>query len=794
MKNDLIQCMVSVFDMIVRELSTNVFANAPAQDEYDILRNKRKIYLVGTGTRISEDAHIQSRISEINAIAQNLLLSIHYAQTDSCLWSDLDSGTSADITDSYNRLKSMAVAYCTAGAPLFGDQNLKSAVLAGMDWMYQNKYNESITAYGNWWDWEIGASLWLNDLVVLMYDDLSSARIRNYMNAIGHFQKAIQYTGANRMWQINIRGIRGIIIKDSAQIQNAVNGLPPLFSYVSGGDGFYDDGSCLFHGDYSYTGGYGRSQFSDMVQFAWLLDGTQWSLPNEKVSILHSLAADTFEPLLYNGGMMGMASGRTIARNNEQLYSSGAELISTFALLSQIDQTGAKINYSELIKKNLEKTKDLPYGYYSNASVFKIDLVNRIIDSAQNYTYSPKYVQFAIMDKAVAQRNNWACAVSMYSDRTRNYESINDENIKGWHLSDGMTYLYDSDVSQYDDNYWCTVDMYRLPGTTVAKNTQNIPNSYGTADRSVAGGVSLNNGTGISAQKIVNSNIESKKVWIALDDKMINLGAGINTRDGNIAETIVENRKINGDNRLVVNGIEQSSAIGWTDTIDNVQTVFLQGNEVGSDVGYYFPSRTALRFLRETRTGSWSQINQYPTWCDTTSYSRNYLTIWDDHGLNADNENYAYVTIPNCTAEKLESLAQNSAIRILKNTENIQAAEDADKGITGFVFWTGIADSMSIENDTIDGLACSDQAIILRSEQDRTVSFAVCDPTMGNSEIIFSYNYPEDQYAQSVLKKSDEITVLSLNPLKVSVNTENSRGKTFYISLNIANREDKSNT
>ena len=93
---------------------------------------------------------------------------------------------------------------------------------------------------------------------------------------------------------------------------------------------------------------------------------------------------------------------------------------------------------------------------------------------------------------------------------------------------------------------------------------------------------------------------------------MVALGAGItNTNNANV-ETIVENRKLgsNGDNTLTVNGVAESSAIGWSESMANVQWAHLAGNATGSDIGYYFPGGASLNGLRETRTGAWSDINE----------------------------------------------------------------------------------------------------------------------------------------------------------------------------------------
>ena len=79
---------------------------------------------------------------------------------------------------------------------------------------------------------------------------------------------------------------------------------------------------------------------------------------------------------------------------------------------------------------------------------------------------------FAHMDRAVLQGPGFAYSISMFSSRIFTYESINREHLKGWYTAYGMSHLYNSDLGQYADAYWPTVDPYRLPGTTVTNARQ----------------------------------------------------------------------------------------------------------------------------------------------------------------------------------------------------------------------------------------------------------------------------------------------------------------------------------
>ncbi|MDK9580070.1 polysaccharide lyase family 8 super-sandwich domain-containing protein [Sneathia sanguinegens] len=57
----------------------------------------------------------------------------------------------------------------------------------------------------------------------------------------------------------------------------------------------------------------------------------------------------------------------------------------------------------------------------------------------------------------------------MSSNKIKYYEAMNGENERGWYTGDGMLYLYNGDIRQFNDEFWSTVDPYRLPGITVDK-------------------------------------------------------------------------------------------------------------------------------------------------------------------------------------------------------------------------------------------------------------------------------------------------------------------------------------
>ncbi len=130
---------------------------------------------------------------------------------------------------------------------------------------------------------------------------------------------------------------------------------------------------------------------------------------------------------------------------------------------------------------------------------------------------------FADMDRIVHRNASYAAGISMYSNRISNYESLNQENLHGWHTGDGMLYLYHEDLGHFTQDYWPTINPYRLPGTTV--DTKELSDAAGERKKSkesFVGGVTLENTYGVAAMQLnkdndqVGMDLKAKKAWFFL--------------------------------------------------------------------------------------------------------------------------------------------------------------------------------------------------------------------------------------------------------------------------------------
>ncbi|MBB6637696.1 polysaccharide lyase family 8 super-sandwich domain-containing protein [Cohnella thailandensis] len=752
-----------------------------ATDEFDTMRDKWKTMLTGGPDLSTTDPDIAARTAALAMEAQSYWSAMDLSPTRTYIWYALRATKTSDqVNESYSRLRTMTLAATTVGSSLYGNASLKQDIIDALDWLYANSYNTTIgrTSY-NWWHWQIGIPLSLNDIVALLYDDLTPAQLATYGSTVDYFTPAVNLSGANRAWQAVVVGVRAVLVKDSAKAAAARDGLSGagIFPYATSGDGFYADGSFIQHSRIAYTGGYGLSLLQMTSDLMYLLSGSSAQVTDPNQAHVWQWAYDSFQPLMYKGAMMDMVRGREISRNYAQDHAVGHAVIAAIIRLSQFAPEPHASAFKSMAKGWIQD--DTFSSFYSDASPEMIALAKGIVADSAISPPAPlnKVRQFAGMDRSLLLRPGFAFGIAMFSTRINSFEAINGENGKGWYTGAGATYLYNGDLAQYSEDYWPTVDSYRLPGTTVVSQTANAAQ---TGTTNWAGGSVLDGTYGAAGMDLsyASYNLTGRKSWFLFDDEIVALGAGISSTATSPVETIVENRKLNlaGDNAWTVDGTAQPTALGASQTLTSVRSMHLSGNAAsGSDIGYYFPDGATLRTKREARTGNWKQINNRSV-TPATNITRNYQTAWIDHGTAPTDASYAYTVLPNASASATEAYASSPETAVLANTGAVQAAKETTLNLIGANFWT---DSLQ----TVDLITSNKKASIMtRETPDTSLAVAVSDPTQANAGTI------QIELARSASGYTADpgITVTQLSPtIKFTVNVNGAKGKSFQANFTL---------
>ncbi len=713
---------------------------AARADQFDTLRLTWQTNLFnGAGSASSVASTANSDWSSLNT------------NNTSYLWSDLPLGsTSANIVSTYDRLQDMALAWSLPGSSLKGNAGLSTAVINGLNWMNSHVYTTSATEYDNWFHWEISGPESLEDTMVLVYPALTGIEITNYLNAVARYSPGGPgatfgwMTGANTSDKVTVMLLRGILIKDSGLMLNAQTNLSPVFQYVTSSDGFYADGSFVFHGNIAYNGHYGAVLFGDIPTIVNLLQGSTWQITDPNLANIYAWATNSFEPFFYHGSMMDMVRGRIISWSYETASSDGSGVLSAMQSITKFAPASVTTQLNNFIS-----SPQLPPGQYN----------------------------FPDNDRVVAFRNGFGFGLSMSSSRIANYESINGGNLHGWFTGDGMTYLYlGSSETQFASDFWPTVDPYHLPGTTAEQNSHaNGAGEAQTTSQNWVGGAQVAHTYGVAGMSLAswNTSLTGRKAWFMFDNEIVCLGAGITCGGPSEVDTTVEDRRLGTSPtaNFWVNGNKIPPTMGWSSNLTSAAYCALDG--VG---GYYFPGgATNLQASFVANTGTWVAINNVDS---STSFTDDYLKLYYNAGIMPVNASYAYVLLPNFTETSVSNYAANPDIIVLTNTINVQAVRKPLIGVVAANFWTN-------GTSTADLITVNGKCSVITLETSNSLSVGLADPTQTNKgSIMLTLN----RAASSVQSADAGVTVVQLSPQVIlSINVNGSLGKTFQTVLNYSN-------
>lgn len=711
---------------------------ARAVDAYDSMRTTWVDMLTGSGFDPAA-APFSSALSSLGSQAGAFRGAM--APGTGSLWPDLPIGTvSANVTSSYVRLRTMALAYVQPNTGLTGSSALASAISTGLDWMHAHAYTPTTTTYNNWWDWQIGAPQRMLDVCALMYPRLTSAQIAGYCAAVDHFVPASvvatysgNSTGANRVDLCRVLALRGVVGKSSSSIDAAKQGLSPVFPYVLSGDGIYSDGSYLQHTYIPYAGTYGQVLLNGLSKMFTLLAGTTWGVTDPKVQNIFTAVTTAWAPFVHNGLVMDGVSGRGISRGvlnsdpsriQQDDHVRGAGVISDILRLatSGLASPAQSAAWKSMAKGWMQRDYYAPVMSSKNLEISELARAKALLDDS-TVAAAPAPVESRVfgMDRAVHRRSGWAAQLSLCSTRTSFYETGNGENLRGWHTNSGMLYWYGDTygIGQYSDAFWPTVDPYMLPGTTVSTLplADAAGGSWGAShpDATWVGGTTDGTYSAVGQDvRGLQSTLTGKKSWFCLDDSIFCLGAGITCTDGAGVQTTVDNRNLGPGNSqvLTVDGAVQPSTLGWNKTFTDCAYM-----AVGGMGAWVFPGGATVRAKRVARTGAWSDIN---TTSSSAPITRNYISLWFDHGTAPVDASYSYQLMPGATSAAAAARAAAPNVTVLSNSTQVQAISCPSLGLTMANFFTAGSAGPIIA----DG-PCS----VLMKEQSGGMTVVISDPT-----------------------------------------------------------------
>jgi hyaluronate lyase len=711
-----------------------------APDEFDQLRATWSAILTGGSAVDPTDPDYAAAIGYLDSLVAADTALYDTSAAPASVYTDLPFVRIENISLSYGRLLTTALAWATPGSAYRQDPATLARILASLRLISTGYYNAGSPQVGNWYHWEIAAPQDLVNICAVLGDALPAADLADYLATVAVFapdptlqqQGTVTTTGANRTDMSQIVILRGILGKDPALIALGRDALSGAFPYVTASDGFYRDGGFIQHSVIAYNGHYAYVVLGDVSQLLVLLTGSQWPITDPSLSVVLDAVDLTYAPFMQDGLVMDVVRGRFLSRQGESDHDAGHFITEAIARLVPFGSRDQQRRWKSLVKGWVERETSDPIA--ATATPERVALLKTILDDplVQAAPAPVGHLQLPSVERAVHRRPGWAWAVALSSSRIARLEAINGENLNGWHTGDGATYLYNDDNAQYTDNFWPTVDATRLPGVTA----DTLPLAPGAGSDSLppttwAGGVVLDGVWGAVGLDLVpyGSPLRAKKSWFCLDDVVVALGAGITGSSGHTVETTLENRNLHpsGSNALTVDGRPQPSTPGWNSSFPGAGWAHLAG------VGGYLllPGTTGtavLRALREQRTGSWAAIDDGPSTAGSAAPCTNtYLTLWLDHGVDPVDGGYGYLLLPGATAAETARRAAAPDIVLLSNTPALQAISSPHEGLTAANFFTaGALPSVS---------ASGPASVLLREDAAGRLRLAVSDPTCAQTSL-----------------------------------------------------------
>ena len=618
---------------------------------------------------------------------------------------------SSDMTREYNMLRRMALGYATYGTECYQNREMLSDILFALEYMYTHFNGEaelngtgwrSIRIF-NWWDWQIGSPTAYMDTMILVDEHLEVEKKRNYLKVFNFLVPAPRDYGANKVHYGILMAKSGLLCERDELIKIGIEGIENTYLYADGGvndkQGFYRDGSYIFHTLHPMNFTYGMGHFTAVIELAELLCGSEFELTDEKKELVYSWLYKSFVPF-YRDGIIGRG---VLGRHPLSSKGAGFGLLKAIVNLYSVSDEARKGEMAALLRMLIAEHPQFENGR-CNEFFGSLNL-NQYLTYMKAYAHEGDMkwerngmYAFNSMDRAIQHCDDHSFFLSVSSSRIYNYECINHENMDGWYLGDGMLCL-ENDPLQYDAEYWKNVNKYRLPGTTV--NNKERPyvtiaqkNEY-LSSRDFVGTLSAGD-TGVSVMQLESYHsdgellsrqfykdsgeyggpppehdctLTANKAYFFLNDYAVCLGSAINATDGVPVYTVLENRK----GKAI---IEKGRVTGYAETkvTVNGEAVNVPSEDtVYSDVQCVTVDGTAICPLTPTELT-----------LRTTEGAPSFTEILWQHGIDPKNDTYAYMIVPD--ASKAEKLVSSAPVTVICNDESAQVIKENATGDTYCVF------------------------------------------------------------------------------------------------------------
>lgn len=676
-----------------------------------------------------DDAPVSAAIAQLDKAVDGVmadLLPNPGTRTSVLRLADLSQANSKYITTTARASRTLAMAWATPRSKHYRAAGIAKHAVDALSDFVRLRYNPSQAEYGNWWDWEIGASRAVADAMCLLHDQLSSEILEQADDDVRHFvpdpwkqfmlprPKQVS-TGANRVDLCQAAIVSCLATGNVNRLKHAVAGLPATWAYVTDGDGFYRDGSFIQHMHVPYTGSYGGVLLNGLSALFAVLSGSELNIPEEEREGIYRAIDEAIVPVMVDGQVLAAVRGRSVSRVFESGASHGGAILGAMLLLAEYAPQELGNHWRATCRGWLERNNF--DDFFNTSNIVRLSLMRLALAGPRPAEPLSKPKMFPSMDRLMHRGTGWMAAIAMCSNRISWYECGNGENELGSRTGSGMRYLYlPGRLDQYEDAFWPTMDRTAPPGTTVDAATL-VPKAGGewgekTPPNEWTGGLA-HESLSVAGMHLISpdeSGLSARKAWIGTEWGLIELVCDVKTKRGP-AITVVEHRKLSNriGQRLSVDG----QPIEGERQFKAPKRARLNG--VGS---YVFLSPVALTAKVEERSGSWADINKAKREGSDELHHRYYATMQVSH---AASDAAAWVLIPEVPGEK----AADEPVKVVRNDAAAQIIE-VGSDVRANVIWA---------SGTYQGWLFGQPLIALSRQTGPELTLVVAEPTQQAEEI-----------------------------------------------------------
>jgi len=722
---------------------------AGADENPDFARLKQNLLDYWTGAEADrEDPMVAASLRDLEQSAR----SAREAMRPEGSWPGMDyqatPGREFRVTRHVSRIATMAAAYRTPGQALCGSPDLVRAVERSLSFVNEI-LGKGWPTSGGWWQQQIDTPRKLGETLLLMEGSLDPGVVAQTVQTMRYLlmeeaprrQGVIWHvtllppdaprgeaqlaTGENMVWLAQNHLYLALATNDVtrvALVQAAIAGecgtqhrvIHPPWT-----EGIKEDYSFHQHGPLLYTGGYGRSFFEDVPQYLWAARGTRYQVPAAGIETFARYVLDSSVWCIYENYYDPSCRGREIARPERGPMEAPLALLVLANLDNprREDAIGAAKGFHEVNPSYRLRTASLWAAIKDSPVAASAPLGHR---------------HFWESDYTVHRREGYFASLRMFSDRTRPAECISGEGKTSWHQSNGLLWVFLHGGDYATNDVLPTLDWLRLPGTTVERKHLEPTEGFEgwpppLGKRAFVGGAfTLERGVSAMELAAMVPPLTAKKSWFFFDDEIVSLASDIDCPSDNAAETTVNQWPLSDPAApLTVDGHVKPVTLPWSEDLANPRWAHCDG------IGYYFPEGTlslskgpqpqALKAQRIVQSGSWRLLTDAGR---DTPHSHPFLTLWFDHGRQANGVRYAYAILPRKTAAQMEAYAAAPPITILAHDSRTHAVRHHARNAVGVVFW---------EPGSVGKLSADRACIAFYEETAEGVALAVSDPTHQSS-------------------------------------------------------------